>query len=102
MVLMSACNAVAAALCTSGLVGVALLLRHRFTLTRHIVEQDDLARSLDEAGITLAEATKLYHAGRPVLLARLKTLGVQLLPKRQAIANAIGKRVKSSGVTSEE
>ena len=39
----------------------------------------------------LDEAIALYHTGRTRLLARLKALGVEPLPKRQAVANFIGK-----------
>ena len=59
----------------------------------------DLAVALKAADIScdvqmsLDEAIALYHTGRTRLLARLKALGVEPLPKRQAVANFIGKHV---------
>ena len=45
--------------------------------------------------VPLGEAFRTFeHEGRPALLAKLKELGLAVLPLRQKLSNAIGKEIR--------
>ena len=89
-------------------VGILLVMRRRRATK---VQASDLCATICAAGImnqseamqflsslTLSEAIDLYSKGRPKLLAKLKSCGVQPLSRRQAVANVVGKSVGKVGM----